>query len=208
VIQDQHLWAPPTSSSDLLHKHVQALQSLLSCLDLEAVEQAADLMYEACRRGNMIYCVGNGGSAATASHIATDLFWGRRLKGEVRPRAFSLVSNTSLITALGNDVGYDGVFVEQLNGLFKEGDVFVGVSASGNSENVLKAIDFANAQKGTSIGLVGFDGGKMTGRCQVSIHVPTPSGTYELVEDVHHAVCHMLANCLKYKASRNAGQAE
>ena len=199
------IWEPPKSPADLLLKHVTALQSLLASLDLQAVERVAQVLDDACLRGNTVYCAGNGGSAATASHIATDLFWGRRLQGETRPRAISLVSNTPLMTALGNDVGYEGVFVEQLNGFFKEGDVLVAISTSGNSENVLRAVDFANAQGGTSIGLVGFDGGRLIEWAQACIHVATPKGAYELVEDVHHAVCHMLANCLKFKASERAG---
>ena len=198
------IWETAISGADLLQKHVEALNGLLSKLDLGTVEQVSDILYGACLSGNMIYCAGNGGSAATASHLATDLYWGRRLEGESRPKAVSLVSNTPLLTALGNDVGYDGVFVEQLKGLFEEGDVLVGVSASGNSENVLRAVDFANARGGTSVGLVGFDGGKLAGICKASIHVATPVGAYELVEDVHHAVCHMLANCLKFKATERS----
>lgn len=197
-----NIWEPATSASDLLQKHVQGLQSLLSSLDLDAVDVAACAIDRACQNGSMIYCAGNGGSAATASHIATDLFWGRRLNGENRPKAVSLVSSDPLITALGNDVGYDGIFVEQMNGFFKAGDVLVAISASGNSPNILKAVDFAKANGGTAIGLVGFDGGKLNGSSDISIHISSPAGAYELVEDVHHAVCHMLANCLKFKAAQ------
>lgn len=200
----KEIWEPATSGADVIRNHVEALTSLLAGLDPKAVEQAGEVLDEACLRDNTIYCAGNGGSAATASHIATDLFWGRRLQGEARPRAVSLVSNTPLVTALGNDVGYDRVFTEQLNGVFKKGDVLVGVSASGNSQNVLLAADFANSEGGTSVGLVGFDGGELADRCHVTIHIPTPKGAYELVEDVHHAVCHMLANYLKYKASNRS----
>jgi D-sedoheptulose 7-phosphate isomerase len=117
----------------------------------------------------------------------------------------SLVANTPIMTALANDVGYSDVFVEQLKGLFRSGDVVIAISASGNSENVLRAVDFANNHGGSSIGLVGFDGGKLKDACHLSIHIPSPLGAYELVEDVHHAVCHMLANYLKYQAAQRAG---
>jgi D-sedoheptulose 7-phosphate isomerase len=117
----------------------------------------------------------------------------------------SLVANVPLMSALANDVGYADVFLEQLRGLFREGDVVVAISASGNSENVLRAARYANDHGGTSIGLTGFDGGKLKECCRVCVHVPTPGGVYELVEDIHHVVCHMLANYVKYKAAHRSG---
>lgn len=194
----------PASGLDVLSAHVSSLQESLSALDLVTLQQAGELIDENCLRGHTVFCLGNGGSAATASHIATDLFWGRRMSGEPRPRAVSLVSNVPLMTALANDVNYDEVFVEQLRGQFREGDMIVAVSASGNSPNVVKAAEFAKEFGGTSVGLVGFDGGALKDRCNVSVHVATPPGAYELVEDVHHAVCHMLAGYLKHKAQLRA----
>ena len=199
------LWQDAKSSKDLLSSHVKSLSGLMSALDLEAVEQVAELLDQKCREGSTVYCVGNGGSAATASHIAADLSWGRRMGDEQRPRAISLVANAPIMTALANDVGYSDVFAEQLKGLFRVGDVVIAISASGNSENVLRAVDFANRHGGSSVGLVGFDGGKLKDACHISVHVPTPLGAYELVEDVHHAVCHMMANYLKYQAAHRAG---
>ncbi len=166
---------------------------------------AGEILDDAQRGGGTVYCLGNGGSAATASHLATDLAWGRRASGEARPRAVSLVANVPLISALANDVGYADVFLEQLRGLFREGDVVVAISASGNSENVLRAVRYANDHGGRSIGLTGFDGGKLKECCRVCVHVPAPGGAYELVEDIHHVVCHMLANYLKYKAAHRSG---
>jgi len=195
-------WQDADSGHDLLRQNVEALQSSLSALDLAELEKAAELIDEQCRQGNTVYCIGNGGSAATAAHLATDMFFGRRLSGELRPRAVSLVSNVPLMTALANDVGYEDVFVEQLNGLFNKGDVVIGISASGNSENVLRAVDFARANGGSAVGLVGFDGGNLKKRCDIPVHVPTPLGAFELVEDVHHSICHMLANYLKFKAKQ------
>jgi D-sedoheptulose 7-phosphate isomerase len=205
MISDINLWAEATSVRGLLGSHAEALQNLISALDLAAIEQVAELLDARCRQGNTVYCAGNGGSAATASHIAADLAWGRRMSNEPRPRALSLVSNVALMSALANDAGYENVFVEQLKGPFQEGDIVIAISASGNSENVLRAARFANENGGASVGLVGFDGGKLKGLSQVCIDVPTPVGAYELVEDVHHAVCHMLANCLKYMAERRSG---
>lgn len=206
MINDLQFWGDAKSVHDLLDAHAKSLQSLISSLDLAAIEQVAEILDARCQQGNAIYCVGNGGSAATASHISADLSWGRRMGGEKRPNAISLVSNAPLLTALGNDAGYDNVFVEQMIGPFREGDVVVAISASGNSENVLRAVQFANEHGGSSVGMTGFDGGKLMDLSQTCVHVATPPGMYELVEDAHHAVCHMLANCLKFMASKRGGQ--
>ena len=188
------------SGRDLLAGYVESLQLCLSKLDLSRLESMANIIYEAAVKGHSIYCIGNGGSAATASHMATDLFFGRRLKGEQRPKAISLAANVPLMSALSNDVGYDDVFVEQLNGLLSPGDILFAISASGNSENVLRAVDFTTSNGGMAIGLVGFDGGSLKGRCAMCLHVPTEVGNYEFVEDVHHAACHMIASYVKYRA--------
>ena len=203
--QQNNSWQTASSGREYLEQHVESLRSYLSDMDLASLESMAELIDERVISGNNIFCIGNGGSAATAAHLSTDLFFGRRLSGEQRPKAVSLVSNVPLMTALSNDVGYDDVFVEQLNGLFQTGDMVIGISASGNSENVLRALDFAKNNGGTALGLVGFDGGGMKSRCDICVHIQTPGGEYELVEDVHHAICHMLAGYLKFKAiSRRA----
>jgi D-sedoheptulose 7-phosphate isomerase len=193
--------ARATAARDLLVSHAESAKRLLSSLDFNAVERAGEVLVEAHRDGRTVHCLGNGGSAATASHLATDLAWGRRTGDEARPRAVSLAANVPLMSALANDVGYADVFVEQLRGLFREGDIVVAISASGNSENVLRAARYASDQGGTAIGLIGFDGGKLRECCRICVHVPTPVGAYELVEDIHHIVCHMLANYVKYKAA-------
>ena len=197
-------WRDAQSASDVLSAHADSLKTLISDLDLEAVQAAGELLDQACLQGNTVYSAGNGGSAATASHITADLSWGRRMEGEARPRAVSLVSNSPLMTALANDSGYAEVFVEQLKSGFKEGDILIAISASGNSENVLRAVQYVNDNGGSTIGLVGFDGGRLKAGCRLCVHVPTPVGAYELVEDIHHAVCHMLASYLKYKAANRS----
>lgn len=202
------LWAVANSGRDLLSSHVESLSGLVSQLDLGAIERVGELLDQTCRQGRTIFSVGNGGSAATALHIAADLAWGRRMGDEQRPRAVSLVANPAVMTALANDVGYADVFVEQLKGPFNAGDILIAISASGNSENVLRAVEYANDRGGTTIGLVGFDGGRLKGISQHCIHVATPTGAYELVEDVHHAVCHMLANYVKFKSANRADDTE
>ena len=197
-------WPSGESGGDFLEDYVHTLGGLVSGLDLELIRQVGETLDQARQRGSTVFCVGNGGSAATASHFSTDLAWGRRTAGETRPRALSLVANVPLMTALSNDVGYADVFVEQLRGLFDEGDVVLGVSASGNSENVLRALRYAGEHRGTSIGLVGFDGGKMRSACHQCVHIETPPGMYELVEDVHHAICHMVTGYVKQRAANGS----
>lgn len=192
------------SASAFMSRYASYLTGLLENLDIVGLESASRLLSAAYREGRSIYCLGNGGSAATASHFATDLAWGRRIKGETRPRAISLCANVPLMTALSNDLGYESVFVEQLKGLLQPGDVVVAISASGNSENVVQAVQYANEHSGNSVGLVGFDGGKLKSQCHACIHVETPAGMYELVEDVHHAVCHMLSGHLKLQTAQYA----
>ena len=200
-------WKNANSAREVLSSHSAALQSLISALDLEAVERVGELLDQVRLQGNTVYCAGNGGSAATASHLTADLSWGRQNKNQDRPRAISLVANSPLMTALANDLGYDDVFVEQLRSAFRPGDVLVAISASGNSENVVRAVKYANSHVGSTVGLVGFDGGQLKSDSQLCVHVRTPVGAYELVEDVHHAVCHMLANYLKYKAANRSTSA-
>ncbi len=192
------------SGHTFLQGYARSLTGLVSVLDLDILEKVAETLGEACRRGGTVFSVGNGGSAATASHFTTDMAWGRRGVGDERPKALNLTSNVPLMTALSNDVGYANVFVEQLRGLFDDGDVVFAISASGNSENVLRAVQYANENGGISIGLVGFDGGKMKSACHACVHIETPMGMYELVEDVHHAICHMLTSYLKRKAAQRS----
>ena len=192
------------SGRDFLRGYMRTVVGLASTLDLEAVERLGEMLDDTCRKGRTVFCVGNGGSAATASHFSTDLSWGRRTAGEERPKVVSLTSNSPIMTALANDVGYANVFAEQLRGLFEDGDVVFAISASGNSENVLRAVQYANEHGGVSLGLVGFDGGGLKSACHACVHVETPAGMYELVEDMHHAVCHMLASYQKRKAAHRA----
>ena len=168
-------------------------------MDCQVIQNISEILDEAWQKGRTVFCVGNGGSAATASHLATDLGWGTRIEGAARSRAISLTDNVPYLTAIANDAGYENSFVEQMRGLFQRGDILVAISASGNSENVLRAIRYANENGGVSIGLAGFDGGKMKSECQLCLHVETKAGEYGPVEDVHHSICHIVTTYLRLK---------
>jgi phosphoheptose isomerase len=194
------MWTTSAGAEAYSRDYANHLRGLVEALDFPTLAAIGDIIDSARRDGRTVYCVGNGGSAATASHFSTDLSWARRRPEHQVTSAISLVSNTPLMTAVANDIGYEEVFTEQLMHLFRPGDVLFAISASGNSANLLSAITYANEHEGITIGLTGFDGGKMKDACQTSLHVEAPLGMYELVEDVQHSVCHMIATYLKRKA--------
>lgn len=170
------------------------VSKLISRLDLEAVDAIMESFYEARENHSTIFFVGNGGSAATASHFAQDLAEIGRKAGVRGFRAVSLTDNVSRLTALANDYGYETVFSAQISELFKKGDVIVAISASGNSPNIVKAVECAKKMGGTAIGLVGFDGGKLAGICDHTVHVKTSHGEYGPVEDMHMMLDHMITS--------------
>lgn len=186
-----------TPVSNHIQTHINTLIALIQAIDPSQLASIAETLYTAWKNHQNIFCIGNGGSAATSAHFATDLSWGRNKTDHDRPKAISLTTNTSILTALSNDIGYDSVFSEQLKTFLKESDIVFAISASGNSPNILKAIEYANSVGATTIGLTGFDGGKMKSICRECIHIDTNHGEYELVEDVHHAICHMLSTYIK-----------
>jgi D-sedoheptulose 7-phosphate isomerase len=164
-----------------------AMQTVLA----PALEAAIELLLDARRRGATVYFCGNGGSASTASHFALDLSKNTRhpVKGRFRTVAFT--DNIGMITAWGNDDGYERVFVEQAQTLMRPGDLLVAVSGSGNSPNVLLAADYARELGCAVIGLIGFDGGRLRQKSDVALIVPGKN--IEQAEDGHlilnHAIC-------------------
>ncbi|HMO58713.1 MAG TPA: SIS domain-containing protein [Roseiflexaceae bacterium] len=155
---------------------------------LAAIEQ---MLWETYERDATIIVCGNGGSAASATHFACDLAKWTIAPERRRLRALALTDNIALMTAWSNDTAYERVFIEQLISLYRPGDTLVAISGSGNSPNVLRAVEWANAQGAPTIGLTGFDGGRLAGLAAVSL--VAPSHLMPEVEDVHIAICHALA---------------
>ena len=168
----------------------------LNAVDLDAVNAVVDALLAARETGGTVFIAGNGGSAATASHMAADLMLGSQL---VDPplRVIALTDNQAIITATGNDLEFNQIFARQLSMLAKPDDLLITVSASGNSQNILACIDIAKAMNLTTIGFTGFDGGKLATVVDLLVHVPTRMGAYGPVEDVHLAVNHMITEQLK-----------
>jgi D-sedoheptulose 7-phosphate isomerase len=176
------------------------LATLAKQVDPAAVAAVMERLDAARREQRTVFIIGNGGSAATASHMATDLSFGtRRAQGARRPRAVSLTDNQALMTAAANDEGYAGVFVAQLEPLYRPGDLLVAISASGNSPNVLKAVQWVKARGGQVIGFIGFDGGALRRDCDLAVHVKTQAGEYGPVEDVHLMLNHLIAAWLRHR---------
>lgn len=180
--------------SDVL-AYIDEIRSAMELLRDEEIEAGVTMLSSARRAGHNVYIFGNGGSAATASHLAVDL--ARNAGGDrARPlRVLSLTDNAAWLTAAANDDGYENCFADQLHRLIRPGDLVIGISASGNSENVLRAFDVAQAARARRLALVGFDGGRLASLATACINVD--SHDYGVVESVHVAVCHVLVRMLR-----------
>lgn len=174
-------------------EYIKRLTNRLNQTDIDAIGKLLEVCERARVRGKTIYFAGNGGSAATASHFAAD-FLGANVKKGITPafKTVSLCDNAAVTLAFGNDFGYDSIFEYQLRSLFQSEDVLVVISASGNSPNVVKAVEWANTNGGITFGLVGFDGGKLLEICHHSALCKTEKGEYGPVEDFHMIVDHII----------------
>lgn len=163
--------------------------------------QFVDVILKARDRGSAVYFIGNGGSAATASHFANDIQIGTRSAGKPF-RVQSLTDNVAILTAVGNDYGYEHIYVKQLEALVVENDVVVAISASGNSPNVIRGIEFAKTKKCITVSLTGFDGGQLQKMTDLNVHVPSNKGEYGPVEDFHMIFDHIIGTYLMYHCKR------
>ena len=178
--------------------YISRLIELLKGLEKQDVESVISSFEGARESGRKILFIGNGGSAATASHFANDLGYGTRT-WQKPFRALALTDNVAVLTAIANDYAYDEVFTKQLQVIMRPGDVLVAISASGNSPNVVKAVEYAKSCGNETIGLVGFDGGKLAALCAKKILVETKKGEYGPVEDVHMVIDHLIGAYLMQK---------
>jgi len=171
--------------------YLDYLKQVLDGIDPGKVARFIEVLLDARARGTTIFFIGNGGSAATASHFANDLSFGAN-EYERPFRVVSLADNVPVITALGNDFGYDEIFVRQLRVLGKAGDVLVAISASGNSQNLVKAFEFAAKAGICTVAITAFDGGKLKQMADETVHVPTGPKEYGPAEDAHMVLDHLI----------------
>jgi D-sedoheptulose 7-phosphate isomerase len=172
------------------------IDSLLDSVNVEELEKVVTLMINTFKKGKTVYVCGNGGSAATASHMQADFSFFTRYFTKFRPKVKALTDNAAMMTAIGNDTSFDDIFVEQLKGHFEQDDVLICISASGNSENLVRAAQYANSKNGSSIAFVGFSGGKLLETATLSLYTPNPKGDYGPIEDLHMIFNHFIVNYL------------
>jgi D-sedoheptulose 7-phosphate isomerase len=188
----ERLFRDRPEAADFADGYLAYLAQVFARIDRDAVALFVEALERARAEGATVFFCGNGGSAATASHFQNDLTRWRTDPMKV----VSLTDNVAVITALANDYGYDRIFVMQLEPLLAEGDVVVAISASGNSPNVVQAIEFANERKAVTVGLTGFDGGRLGELCEIHVHVPSARGEYGPVEDAHMVLDHLVMSYL------------
>ena len=187
-----------TASEDFSHEYLEYLSSLIAQLDRELISKFADLLLTSRDSGSTTFFLGNGGSAATATHFVNDVSLGSR-QFDKPFRAISLCDNQAVITAIANDDGYENIFLQQLQTLAKAGDTIVCISASGNSKNLIKAIEYARVNEIFVVGLTAFDGGYLRKNCDLNIHIPTNVGEYGPAEDLHMVVCGLVGSYFRKK---------
>lgn len=191
-------------SKTFINHYLQEAQSITSRISQEDIDSVIKLLYEAWRGGKQVFLAGNGGSAATASHFASDLAKFASVEGKKRFRALALTDNVPLVSALTNDLGWEDVYVEQLRNLMSNGDVFVVISVHGGSgsdkagpwsQNLLKAAKFVKDNGGRVVGLAGFDGGVLKQIADACIVVPINSTPH--VEGFHVVLTHLICARLR-----------
>lgn len=184
-------------------QYLSELKEVLDDFNLEQFEKIVNLILNAYENQKQIFTMGNGGSASTASHFACDLNKGCCTNLEKKIKMICLNDNTPTLLAFANDVSYDVVFVEQLKNFFNPGDLVIGISGSGNSENVIKAIRHTKQNNGKTIGFSGFSGGKLAQMVDVPFVVKVDD--IQKVEDIHMILVHMIMQAI-YSALQPRGQ--
>ena len=190
--------------SQMLAEYLHTLARCLSGTFVDSMNRVIELLNAARDRGATIYVAGNGGSASTASHWVNDLGKATKNPGKIPMKVMSLSDNVSWLTALANDEGYDRVFSGQLENFARPRDVLVVISASGNSPNLLRAVELARSREVTTIALLGFDGGALKNMVDEYLLLPTAKGAYGLVESGHSMLCHVLTTCLAEAAEERS----
>jgi len=162
--------------------------------NIAEIKSIADIIIDACRNGGKVVLFGNGGSAADAQHIAAELVGKFALKRQAFP-AMTLNTNTSILTAVGNDYGYDLVFTRQVEALVTDKDVVIGISTSGNSKNVVDAIELAKRKGAKTVGLTGGDGGKLAEIAELTLIVPSDSTPR--IQEAHITIGHIICEIVE-----------
>ncbi len=174
---------------NFINNYIKDLINLLQNIDNNKIKQIIDLINSTKGR---IYIIGNGGSASTASHMVNDLGVGLTRRNIKNLNIESLSDNTTVCTTLANDTGYENIFYYQIKNKITSDDLLIAISCSGNSANIIKAVEYATNLSVTIIGITGFDGGKLKDLSNINFHIETKDGQYGLVEDLHMILNHII----------------
>lgn len=174
--------------------YLNRLKQTIDRISIEELNILMNILVKAKDEGRTIFIMGNGGSAATASHYVCDFNKGVSFNQERKFRFICLNDNIPTLMAYANDLSFEDIFVEQLKNYFKEGDIVLGISGSGNSKNVIKAIEYANNNGGITAGLTGYNGGKLKDLVKHSVHIPIDD--MQITEDLHMVLDHCMIKIL------------
>ena len=196
------LFAESATAADYIRAHFDRTAEVLREIPPEPVAELAKAVTEAGAQGKTIFVCGNGGSATVAGAWSNDLSANSVMTGQPGFRVLSLADSGPVLTALGNDISFEEVFAEQLRAWMQPDDLVLGMSCSGNSENVLRAIAYANEHGGRTCAITGFDGGKLLGAAKLSIHIPSSCDEYGPIEDAFSVVMHAVTAYISMSRGR------
>lgn len=186
---------------DFAKDYVFKLNELLNKMDVDSLNDFYEVLLNA-NEDSTIYIMGNGGSAATASHMANDLAVGLKIREIKNLKVVSLSDNSAISYAISNDMGFENVFYMQLKNILNPKDIIIAITCSGNSLNVVKAVKYAKERNCKIIGLTGFDGGEIKEMSDINLHIETRKGEYGLVEDAHSIINHLIFTYFKMKSCK------
>ncbi len=187
----------PSKLEDFFDGYIKRVSEAYHSVDLEKLDKAINIIENCIKNNKTLYVCGNGGSTSIANHFYCDYLKGTSTDTKLKPKIISLSSNTEIITAISNDISYDQIFAYQLERLSDKGDVILTISASGNSDNIVNAINFGRSNDLVTISMTGFEGGRSSQIADINIHV---KGTnYGIVEDSHHSLMHIITQFIRVK---------
>ena len=183
------------NGADYARAYGEQISLAWKSLDSDTIDRAAEVLGSAIGDGKTVFSCGNGGSAAISNHLLCDFQKGIQTDTDLKPKIVSLSSNIEIITAIANDISYDDVFVYQLRTLAAAGDVLLTISSSGDSENVVRSIEWARDNGVRTLALTGFNGGRSAAAAETNLHVTADN--YGVIEDVHQSLMHVFAQYLR-----------
>lgn len=198
----KEMYDSASSSKDYADQYIARMSEVLLALDTEAVAEITAIIEKTAAADKTVFFVANGGSAAVSTHWVNDLSANTVVDGKPGYRCISLTDNASSLTALGNDASFDKVFTIQLKANMRPGDVVLVMSVSGNSPNIVDAVEYANANGAVTIGFTGFEGGKVKDLVQHSVHMPSTKDEYGPIEDMFSVIMHIAQSYISMNRGR------